>query len=417
MSRMYIYLSNYLLCQEEKDNKMFLNFFLKLKKAKIPVSINEFFNFLEVLNLGIIQYDIDKFYYLARMCLVKDEKLFDRFDILFGQYFKSIDKLELKDVLQSLNIPEEWLKKILEKEFSKKEIKKINSLGDFRKLVETFEKRLKEQRKRHQGGDKWIGTSGTSPFGAYGYNPEGIRINQNKSRKSKAIKVWEKRVFKDFDDSKIMDNRGLQVALKRLRHWARTGIDEELDIQRTINHTAKNGYLDIKTNKERENNIKILLFLDVGGSMDDYINQVEDLFSAAKSSFKNLKYFYFHNCLYEKVWKSNSRRWEEQYSTSEIFRTYSKDYKCIFVGDASMSPYEILIPGASNEYYNEESGKVWLERAKNKWPSNLWINPMPIENWKFTQSTKIINEIFSSNMVPLSISGIEEGTKILSKNY
>ena len=395
---------------------MFLDFFLKLKESKIPVSLNEFLTFLKALELNFVQFDINKFYYLARACLVKDEKLIDKFDIIFGEYFNSLEKIEIDDVLKFLNVPEEWLSRLFEKEFSSEEMKKIKSLGNFENLIETLKKRLLEQKKRHQGGNKWIGTSGTSSFGAYGYNPEGIRIGQNGSRYRKAVKVWDKRNFKDFDETQELDNR-FQVALKSLRRWARTGINEEFDIDQTIKETAKNGFLDIKTRKERENSIKIILFLDVGGSMDDYVDLTERLFSAAKNVFKNLIYFYFHNCLYEGVWKSNERRWKERFSTSEIFRTFGKEYKCIFVGDAAMSPYEILIPGGGNEHFNDEPGNVWLERAISQWPSNLWINPTPRKEWKFSHSTSLIRKIFSNRMVPLTIQGIEEGTKILSKKY
>lgn len=394
---------------------MFLDFFLKLKNSKIPVSIDEFLTFLGAIDLDFVQYDINKFYYLARTSLVKDEKLIDKFDVLFSEYFKSIEKINFQDILESSVIPKEWLKKLLEKHFTKEEMDKINSKGGFRELIEKLKKRLEEQKGRHQGGNKWIGTSGTSPFGAYGYNPEGIRIGQEISRHKKAVKVWDKRVFRDFDNSRILDTRALKVAIKRLRHWARTGITEELDIQETINQSARNGYLDIKTYKEKQNIIKVLLFLDVGGSMDDYVQQVENLFSAVKDAFKNLEYFYFHNCLYEEVWKNNSRRWTEKFSTYEILRTYGKDYKCIFVGDASMSPYEILASGGGNEHFNEEPGKIWLERARNQWSSNLWINPIPKHKWSYSESTYIIREIFSENMVPLSLEGIEEGIDILSK--
>ena len=394
---------------------MFLEFFFKLKNSRIPVSLNEFFAFLEALKLDFIQYDMNKFYYLARTSLVKDERLIDRFDLVFGEYFKGIDSIELDDILKSFDVPKEWLQKMLDKNFTKEEMDEIKSLGGFDQLMKTLEQRLKEQEKRHQGGNKWVGTAGKSPFGAYGYNPEGIRIGQHERGQGKAVKVWDKRVFRDFDDTRELDTRGLQVALKRLRQWARTGIEEELDIEETIGHTAKNGYLDIKTRQERQNSIKILLFFDVGGSMDDYVGQVENLFSAAKNVFKNLNFFYFHNCLYESVWKNNSRRWKEQFSTSEIFRTYGKEYKCIFVGDASMSPYELIVPGGANEHFNHESGQVWLERAITQWPSNVWINPTLEKYWNHSQSTSIIKEIFSNRMVPLSIKGIEEGTKILSK--
>jgi len=394
---------------------MFLDFFLKLKDSKIPVSLNEFLTFLNALKFDFVQFDVNRFYYLARTTLIKDERLLDRFDIVFASYFKSIEKIEFEDVIKFLNIPQDWLNKLFDKHFSKDEIDKIKSLGSFEKLMETLKKRLEEQKKRHQGGNKWIGTSGTSPFGAYGYNPEGVRIGQESSRYRKAIKVWDKRVFKDFDDRRELDSRGFQVSLKRLRQWARTGINDEFDIEETIKDTAKNGYLDIKTKKERENSIKIILFLDVGGSMDDHVRKIESLFSAAKNVFKNLNYFYFHNCLYEGVWKNNSRRWEERFLTTEIFRTYGKEYKCIFVGDAAMSPYEIMIPGGGNEHYNEEPGNVWLERAINQWPSNLWINPIPEDQWDLSQSTSLIKEIFQNRMVPLTVEGIEKGTKILSK--
>ena len=397
---------------------MFLNFFFKLKDSKIPVSLNEFFVFLKALEKNFVQYDMDKFYYLSRTCLVKDERFFDQYDIIFANYFNSIENIRIEDVLRFLNLPKNWLKKIFEKKFSRKELDKVKSLGNFDKLIETLKKRLEEQKKRHQGGSKWIGTSGTSPFGAYGYNPEGIRIGQNESRHRKAVKVWDKRIFKDFDDTNQLNNRGFQVALKKLRQWARTGINEELDVDETITDTAKKGFLEIKTRKERENSIKIILFLDVGGSMNDHVQKVERLFNAAKNVFKNLNYFYFHNCLYEGVWKNNLRRWEERFSTVEILRSYGKEYKCIFVGDAAMSPYEIIMEGGGNEHFNEESGRIWLERVLNKWKSCLWINPTPKEQWRFSDSTKIIQEIFDQRMVDLSIKGIEEGTKILqTKNF
>ena len=396
---------------------MFLDFFLKLRDSKIPVTLREYLSFLEGFQLDIVQFDINKFYYLARTSLVKDEKLIDRFDIVFGNYFNSLDQIEIDDVLKQLSIPNTWLKKLFERYFSKEEMDKAKSQGDYKKLIEKFKKRLNEQKKRHQGGNKWIGTSGTSPFGAYGYNPEGIRIGQSESRYKSAIKVWDKRNFKDFDDRNELNSRGFKIALKRLRQWARTGVNEELDLAETIKDTAKNGYLDIKMRKEKENSIKLLLFLDVGGSMDEHIIKVESLFSAAKNVFKNFKHFYFHNCLYEGVWQNNSRRWEERFSTAQILRTYGREYKCIFVGDASMSPYEILMPGGGNEHFNEISGKAWLEKALYQWPSHLWINPIPKKYWKITDSIKIINDIFHNKMVPLSIKGIEQGTEILSKKH
>jgi len=397
---------------------MFLDFFLKLKNAKIPVSINEFLNLLNACNNQVISYDVNAFYYLARTCLIKDEKLFDRFDLVFGEYFKSIERIELEDVMSSMDIPDDWIKQMFNRYFTEEEINRIKSQGGIEKLLKTLKQRLKDQKKRHQGGNKWIGTSGTSPFGAYGYNPEGIRIGQDKRRHGKAIKVWDKRIFKDFDNTKEFNNRSFKVALKKLRQWARTGINQELDIEETISDTAKNGILNIKTKKERENAIKVLLFLDVGGSMDSHIEQVEQLFSAASNVFKNLHYFYFHNCLYEGIWKNNNRRWNERLSTYDVIRTYGKEFKCIFVGDATMSPYEIVIPGGGNEHFNDEPGRVWLERAITQWPSYIWINPVIEKYWQYSESTMIIKDIFKNRMVPLTLDGIDKATKILAKpNY
>ncbi len=397
---------------------MFLDFFLKLKNAKIPVSINEFLNFLNACNNQVISYDVNAFYYLARTCLIKDEKLFDRFDLVFGEYFNSIERIELEDVMSSMDIPDDWIKQMFNRYFTEDEINRIKSQGGIEKLLKTLKQRLKDQKKRHQGGNKWIGTSGTSPFGAYGYNPEGIRIGQDRRRHGKAIKVWDKRIFKDFDNTKEFDNRSFKVALKKLRQWARTGINQELDIEETISDTAKNGILNIKTKKERENAIKVLLFLDVGGSMDSHIEQVEQLFSAASNVFKNLHYFYFHNCLYEGIWKNNNRRWNERLSTYDVIRTYGKEFKCIFVGDATMSPYEIVIPGGGNEHFNDEPGRVWLERAITQWPSYIWINPVIEKYWQYSESTIIIKDIFQNRMVPLTLDGIDKATRILAKpNY
>ncbi len=397
---------------------MFLDFFLKLKNAKIPLSINEFLNLLNALDNQVISYDVNEFYYLTRTCLIKDEKLFDRFDLVFGEYFKSIERIELEDVMSSLDIPNDWIKQMFNRYFTEDEINRIKSQGGIEKLLKTLKQRLKDQKKRHQGGNKWIGTSGTSPFGAYGYNPEGIRIGQDKRRHGKAIKVWDKRIFRDFDNTKEFNNRSFKVALKKLRQWARTGINQELDIEETISDTAKNGILNIKTKKERENSIKVLLFLDVGGSMDTHIEQVEQLFSAASNVFKNLHYFYFHNCLYEGIWKNNNRRWNERLSTYDVIRTYGKEFKCIFVGDATMSPYEIVIPGGGNEHFNDEPGRVWLERAITHWPSYIWINPVIEKYWEYSESTMIIKDIFKNRMVPLTLDGIDKATRILAKpNY
>ena len=392
---------------------MFLNFFIELRNVKIPVSLREYLSLLDCLDKNVISFKVENFYYLSRAALIKNEKHIDRFDLVFSKVFKGIEDISLEDLLNKVDIPKEWVKKLSEKLLTPEEMEEIKSLGGFDKLMETLKKRLSEQEKRHQGGNKWIGTAGTSPFGAYGYNPEGIRIGQDKSRHKKAIKVWDKREFKDLDDKSELGSRAMKIALKRLRQWARTGLQEEIDIDSTIKSTAKNGYLDIKTQKEKNNSIKVLLFLDVGGSMDPYVKKVEELFSASRSVFKNLEYFYFHNCLYEGVWKNNRRRWNEQIPTFEVLNTYGKEYKCIFVGDASMSPYEILFPGGANEHFNKIAGKDWLFKAISQWESHMWINPVPKKYWDYTQTIKMVSDIFSGKMVPLTLSGLDKGMKQL----
>jgi len=392
---------------------MFLNFFIELRNVKIPVSLKEYLSLLDCLDKNVISYKVENFYYLSRASLIKNEKHIDRFDLVFSKVFKGIEDISLENLLNKVDIPKEWVKKLSEKLLTPEEMEEIKSLGGFDKLMETLKKRLLEQEKRHQGGNKWIGTAGTSPFGAYGYNPEGIRIGQDKSRHKKAIKVWDKREFKDLDDKSELGSRAMKIALKRLRQWARTGLQEEIDIDSTIKSTAKNGYLDIKTQKEKNNSIKVLLFLDVGGSMDPYVKKVEELFSASRSVFKNLEYFYFHNCLYEGVWKNNRRRWNEQIPTFEVLNTYGKEYKCIFVGDASMSPYEILFPGGANEHFNKIAGKDWLFKAISQWESHMWINPVPKKYWDYTQTIKMVSDIFSGKMVPLTLSGLDKGMKQL----
>ena len=392
---------------------MFLNFFIELRNVKIPVSLREYLSLLDCLDKNVISFKVENFYYLSRAALIKNEKHIDRFDLVFSKVFKGIEDISLEDLLNKVDIPKEWVKKLSEKLLTPEEMEEIKSLGGFDKLMETLKKRLSEQEKRHQGGNKWIGTAGTSPFGAYGYNPEGIRIGQDKSRHKKAIKVWDKREFKDLDDKSELGSRAMKIALKRLRQWARTGLQEEIDIDSTIKSTAKNGYLDIKTQKEKNNSIKVLLFLDVGGSMDPYVKKVEELFSASRSVFKNLEYFYFHNCLYEGVWKNNRRRWNEQIPTFEVLNTYGKEYKCIFVGDASMSPYEILFPGGANEHFNKIAGKDWLFKAISQWESHMWINPVPKKYWDYTQTIKMVSDIFSGKMVPLTLSGLDKGMKKL----
>ena len=392
---------------------MFLNFFIELRNAKVPVSLREYLSLLDCLDKNVISFKVENFYYLSRASLIKNEKHIDRFDLVFSKVFKGIEDISLEDLLNKVDIPKEWVKKLSEKLLTPEEMEEIKSLGGFDKLMETLKKRLSEQEKRHQGGNKWIGTAGTSPFGAYGYNPEGVRIGQDKSRHKKAIKVWDKREFKDLDDKSELGSRAMKIALKRLRQWARTGLQEEIDIDSTIKSTAKNGYLDIKTQKEKNNSIKVLLFLDVGGSMDPYVKKVEELFSASRSVFKNLEYFYFHNCLYEGVWKNNRRRWNEQIPTFEVLNTYGKEYKCIFVGDASMSPYEILFPGGANEHFNKIAGKDWLFKAISQWESHMWINPVPKKYWDYTQTIKMVSDIFSGKMVPLTLSGLDKGMKQL----
>jgi len=392
---------------------MFLNFFIELRNVKIPVSLKEYLSLLDCLDKNVISYKVENFYYLSRASLIKNEKHIDRFDLVFSKVFKGIEDISLENLLNKVDIPKEWVKKLSEKLLTPEEMEEIKSLGGFDKLMETLKKRLSEQEKRHQGGNKWIGTAGTSPFGAYGYNPEGIRIGQDKSRHKKAIKVWDKREFKDLDDKSELGSRAMKIALKRLRQWARTGLQEEIDIDSTIKSTAKNGYLDIKTQKEKNNSIKVLLFLDVGGSMEPYVKKVEELFSASRSVFKNLEYFYFHNCLYEGVWKNNRRRWNEQIPTFEVLNTYGKEYKCIFVGDASMSPYEILFPGGANEHFNKIAGKDWLFKAISQWESHMWINPVPKKYWDYTQTIKMVSDIFSGKMVPLTLSGLDKGMKQL----
>ena len=392
---------------------MFLNFFIELRNVKVPVSLREYLSLLDCLDKNVISFKVENFYYLSRTSLIKNEKHIDRFDLVFSKVFKGIEDISLEDLLNKVDIPKEWVKKLSEKLLTPEEMEEIKSLGGFDKLMETLKKRLSEQEKRHQGGNKWIGTAGTSPFGAYGYNPEGVRIGQDKSRHKKAIKVWDKREFKDLDDKSELGSRAMKIALKRLRQWARTGLQEEIDIDSTIKSTAKNGYLDIKTQKEKNNSIKVLLFLDVGGSMDPYVKKVEELFSASRSVFKNLEYFYFHNCLYEGVWKNNRRRWNEQIPTFEVLNTYGKEYKCIFVGDASMSPYEILFPGGANEHFNKIAGKDWLFKAISQWESHMWINPVPKKYWDYTQTIKMVSDIFSGKMVPLTLSGLDKGMKQL----
>ncbi|MGC1488038.1 MAG: VWA domain-containing protein [Albidovulum sp.] len=392
---------------------MFGAFFQTLRTAGIPVSLREYLAFLEGMTANLVTYDVEGFYYLARTSMVKDERHLDRFDRAFAESFKGLETVSTEQVLNAIDLPREWLEKLAEKTLSAEEKAQIEAAGGFDKLMETLKKRLEEQKGRHQGGSKWVGTAGTSPFGAYGYNPEGVRIGQDHSRHQRAVKVWDKREFRNFDDSVGLGTRNIKVALKRLRRWAREGADEELDLDGTIRATAEHGYLDVKTRPERRNAVKVLLFLDVGGSMDPHIRVVEELFSAARAEFKHMEDFYFHNCLYEGLWRDNRRRWDQQIPTWDILRTYGADYKCIFVGDASMSPYEIAHPGGANEHWNAESGETWLTRARENWPANVWLNPLPERYWPHTQSVGMISRIFDKRMFALTLDGIGQATKLL----
>jgi uncharacterized protein len=394
---------------------MFLPFFETLRQHGVPVSLREFLSFLEGMSIGLVTYDVDGFYYLARTAMVKDERYIDRFDRAFAASFQGLETIAPEAVLEALDLPEDWLRKLAEKHLSAEERAAVEALGGFDKLMETLRQRLAEQKERHQGGNKWVGTAGTSPFGAYGYNPEGVRIGQKEGRHGRAVKVWDKREFRNLDDQVELGTRNIKVALKRLRKWARDGAAEELDLNGTIRATAEHGYLDVKTRPERRNAVKVLLFLDIGGSMDAYVKTVEELFSAARSEFRHLEPFYFHNCIYEGVWRDNRRRWDAQTPTLDLLRIYGPDWKCIFVGDAAMSPYEILHPGGANEHWNAESGEVWLNRLAQHWPHHLWINPTPERFWPHTHSTRLIKSLMSDRMVPMTLDGISRGTKELSR--
>ena len=360
---------------------MFVSFFQELKAAGVPVTLREYLTLLEAMEQDLASRRVEDFYYLSRAALVKDERNLDKFDRVFGKVFQGMEFLE-----QALaaEIPAEWLKKLMEKNLTEEEKRLIEAMGGLDKLLETLRRRLAEQKGRHQGGSKWIGTAGTSPYGAYGYNPEGVRIGQEGNRNFRAVKVWDKREFRDLDDTVELGTRNIKIALRRLRKFARTGAPEELDLEGTIKETAHRGYLDLKLRPERHNAVKVLIFFDIGGSMDWHVQVTEELFSAARTEFKHMDYFYFHNCLYERVWKKNRRRHDDTTPTWQLLHTYPHDYKVIFVGDASMSPYEITTPGGSVEHFNEEAGAVWLERMTRTYPACVWLNPMPQEQWDYT---------------------------------
>ncbi|MPZ42355.1 MAG: VWA domain-containing protein [Betaproteobacteria bacterium] len=391
---------------------MLIDFFFTLKEFGVPVSIKEFLVLIEALKKHVAYCSVDDFYYLARTSLVKDEKHFDKYDRAFGKYFKGI--LAIDGMVAE--IPEEWLRHMADKYLTDEEKKLIEALGGWDKLMETLRKRLEEQKGRHQGGSKWIGTAGTSPFGAYGYNPEGIRIGQKESRNRRAVKVWDAREYKNYDDQVEIGIRNIKVALRRLRKFAREGAPDELDLDDTIRSTARNaGWLDLKMVPERHNAVKVLLFLDVGGSMDDHVKVCEELFSAARTEFKHLEYYYFHNFLYERVWKDNRRRFNEKIATWDVLHKYGHDYKLVFVGDATMSPYEITYPGGSVEHTNPEAGALWLERMLGVYEHAVWINPQPEAHWPYHESIEITRQLMGGRMYALTIDGLDRAMRALSK--
>ncbi len=391
---------------------MLIDFFTTLRKAAIPVTITELLVLLKAVEQNIVFANIDDFYSLARICLIKDEKYFDRYDQAFSHYFKGVDNFTL---FSDADIPEDWLRAQFIKSLSAQEKEKIAALGGLDKLLDTFKQRLEEQKKRHAGGNKWIGTAGTSPFGCQGFNPEGIRIGGTSSQRS-AVKVWEKRQFKNLDDNVELGTRNMKVALRKLRQFARTGSADELDLSDTIHSTAQNaGLLDIKMIPQRHNATKVLLFLDIGGSMDSYIHLCEQLFSAARSEFKHLEYFYFHNCVYEKLWKDNNRRLSETISTQDVINRYGSDYRVIFIGDAAMSPYELFSQFGSVEHMNEEPGDLWLQRIQDTWQKAIWLNPVIESHWQYTQTTQAIKQQFDGKMYPLTVAGLSDAINYLSK--
>lgn len=393
---------------------MLIDFFLTIRAAKVPCSVREYLDLVEAVQKHVAFADLDDFYALARLCLVKDEKHYDKFDKAFAAYFKGMETLP--PGMEGADIPADWMRKELERLMTPEEMARIEALGGLDKVLEEFKKRLEEQHKRHQGGNKMIGTGGTSPFGAEGYNPEGIRIDQGRSRHKSAIKVWEQRNYRDLDDNVQLGIRNIKVALRRLRKFARQGAADELDLDGTITHTARNaGFLDIRMVPERHNSIKVLLFFDIGGSMDPHVRVCEELFSAAKTEFKHMETYYFHNCLYESVWKNNVRRMNQRTETWEILRKYGPEYKVIFVGDAMMAPYEVTHVGGSVEHWNDEPGAVWLERMTDHFKKIVWLNPAPESHWGQGGSLGMIRSIMQDKMYPMTLEGLESAMKYLSK--
>lgn len=393
---------------------MFLKLFFELRDAEVPVTLREYLDLLNGVVSGVADFRVDDFYYLARTVLVKDERYLDRFDQVFGHVFKGLEKAEGSG--DETEIPEEWLRKLTELNLNDEEKAKIKAMGGWDALMETLKKRLEEQKGRHQGGSKWIGTGGTSPYGAYGYNPEGVRIGQDGNRNFSAVKVWDKREFKDLDSNLELGTRNIKMALRRLRSFAREGAATELDIDDTISSTARNGgWLDVKLVPERHNAVKLLLMLDVGGSMDPHVKTCEELFSAARSEFKHLEYYYFHNCPYEALWRENRRRWNDTTDTWEVLHTYPSDYKLVFVGDASMSPYEITYPGGSVEHMNKEAGAVWVQRLLQAYPSAVWLNPAKEAYWGYTTSIGIVQQLMEGRMFPMTLEGLDAAMRELAK--
>lgn len=389
---------------------MLVDFFFTLRRYQVGCTLRELLDLLQALKSHLVFADMQQFYYLSRLCLVKDETRYDRFDRAFADYFDGVESIDLL----GKNIPEEWLRKEIERQFSEEEKQQIKALGGLQKLIDTLKQRLDEQQKRHQGGHKWIGTGGTSPFGANGYNPEGVRIGQDGNRQFSAAKVWDKREFKDLSGDVELGTRNLKIALRKLRQFARTGAEQELDMPGTIESTANNaGLLDLKMLPERHNTVKVLMLFDVGGSMDGYIQSCEQLFSAVKSEFKHLEYFYFHNCVYEKVWRNNARRDQQSLPVWELIHKYGNDYKLIFVGDATMGPYEISYAGGSVEHWNEEPGALWLQRLLNHFDHAVWLNPQPQRHWSYYSSIQLIQQLMDKRMFPLTVEGISQAIKTL----
>ncbi len=391
---------------------MFSTFFHELKAAKVPVTLKEYLSLMQALEADLADQRVEHFYYLSRAVLVKDEKHLDKFDQVFGHVFKGLDLMS--ETLEA-EVPEEWLRAVNSLYLSEEDKAKIEALGGWDKIMEELKKRLAEQKGRHQGGSKWIGTAGTSPFGAEGYNPAGVRIGQKENKNFRAVKVWDKREFKDLDDKVELGTRNIKVALRRLRKFAREGAEDELDLDGTIKGTARKGYLDIQMRPERRNTVKVLMFFDIGGSMDWHIKLAEELFSASRSEFKHMEHFYFHNCLYEYLWKDNKRRWTERTPTWDVLHKYPADYRAIFVGDASMSPYEITVPGGSVEHMNEEAGAAWLKRVTGIYEHCVWLNPVPEQHWNWTPSIKLVSEILGGRMFPLTIEGLDAAMKKLMR--